>query len=272
MSLSKNDRHALIIGAMKCGTTALFQHLAQTYEDVRPTSPKDTRFFAGPVPAGNWDKGLTWYRQTFANRNGLCLEASTQCAKFPDVQGCPERIAEALPSVRLIYLYRDPLDRAVSHYFHNVWKDSMAPTRPEEIANPNGKYLQYSDYALQLGLYHAHFEAERILVLNVVDTPFTAVARRKLEAHLDLPQTTSSPPLLTQNATEDNSRFNPQFPTLATLMTTPNDRLKALRLLGLKTSTLSTMAAHCMNIAHRFSQLTSVNVDPWLERYEAMRQ
>ena len=47
-------------------------------------------------------------------------EASTSYTKRPLVPGVVERIAAFNPDARFIYLLRDPVERAVSHYWHMV--------------------------------------------------------------------------------------------------------------------------------------------------------
>lgn len=106
----------LIIGAQKSGTTSLFNYLAQ-HPDVLPSLRKEIHYFDF-----HYDRGVTWYRAHFPYthqlRNGsLTLDASPYYLVHPLV---PQRAAQLLPEVKLIALLRNPVDRALSHYQHEV--------------------------------------------------------------------------------------------------------------------------------------------------------
>ena len=66
-------------------------------------------------------RGLKWYRGNFPNRartrGKLVGEASPSYLLHP--LG-PERVREVVPDARLIALVRNPVDRALSHYNHEV--------------------------------------------------------------------------------------------------------------------------------------------------------
>jgi hypothetical protein len=87
---------------------------------------------------------------------------------YPSVPGVPERIAQVIPSVRLIYLLRDPIDRIRSHYLQHAGMGQVgAPIDKEVLSNP--VYVETSMYAMQLDRYLAHFDRDQILVLKVED-------------------------------------------------------------------------------------------------------
>lgn len=113
----------LIIGGMRCGTSSLYKWLG-AHPSVAPSLRKETRYLS----TGYW-KGEAWYRSQFPTRlrtrlhsvvrpAGLqVFEASPDYLFYP---GVPERAVRLLPQAKLIVLLRDPVDRAVSHYIHNV--------------------------------------------------------------------------------------------------------------------------------------------------------
>lgn len=106
----------LIIGAQKSGTTSLFSYLVQ-HPDVLASLRKEVHYFDF-----NYDRGVTWYRAHFPYahqlRNGtLTLDASPYYLAHPLV---PQRAARLLPDIKLIALLRNPVDRALSHYQHEV--------------------------------------------------------------------------------------------------------------------------------------------------------
>jgi hypothetical protein len=107
---------ALIIGAQRSGTTSLFNYLVQ-HPDVLPPLGKEIHYFDF-----NYQRGAKWYRGNFPYahqlRGGfLTLDASPYYLAHPLV---PRRAAELLPQVKLVALLRNPVERALSHYQHEV--------------------------------------------------------------------------------------------------------------------------------------------------------
>ena len=89
----------LIIGAMKAGTTSLYQYLG-SHPQVFMAQPKELHFFS--YRAG---EDTAWYAEHFAGAGAAIAvgEASASYTTYPDAEEVPGRIA-AIPDVRLIYL------------------------------------------------------------------------------------------------------------------------------------------------------------------------
>lgn len=108
----------LIIGAMRSGTSSLAHYLTG-HPDVFMAKPKELHFFNA---AGQYDKGLNWYRAQFqgAGERRAAGEATPTYMRDPVAI---ERIAQAMPTARLIAILRSPVDRAYSHYLMNRAKN-----------------------------------------------------------------------------------------------------------------------------------------------------
>jgi|SRR5690242_3518862 len=105
--------HFLIIGAQRCGTTSLFEYLAR-HPDVAPPSAKELHFFDS-----EYHKGDAWYRERFPSlRNGFITGEATPYYIFHP--HTPTRVRDWNSKVKLIVLLRNPVDRAYSHYHHEV--------------------------------------------------------------------------------------------------------------------------------------------------------
>ena len=121
----------IIIGAQKAGTTSLYAALA-THPKIRAASKKEVHFFDY-----NYHRGLGWYLRHFpapARRRGGAItgEASPYYLAHPHAA---RRIHAAVPGVRLIAILRDPVDRALSHYFSHRFharKHGQVPLTMEE--------------------------------------------------------------------------------------------------------------------------------------------
>jgi hypothetical protein len=103
---------AIVIGAQKAGTTALFDYLSEE-PGIAVPDVKETHFFD--------DESLDWaapdyglYHRRFPTADGrLRLEATPIYVYWPN---CLERIRAYNPDVRLILMLRDPVERAWSHW------------------------------------------------------------------------------------------------------------------------------------------------------------
>ena len=107
----------LIIGAQKAGTTALYAYLRQ-HPQITGPSWKEVSFFDR-----HYAHGEAWYRGNFPNTlraRGLVGEASPSYLFHPLAPG---RVAAMVPDAKLVALVRNPVDRAFSHYQHEVALD-----------------------------------------------------------------------------------------------------------------------------------------------------
>ncbi|MCZ6773756.1 MAG: sulfotransferase [Proteobacteria bacterium] len=114
---------ALIIGAMKCGTTSLFRILAQ-HPEIAPSREKEPEFFSDEAI---FACGMDWYLDLWEwdpARHKIALEASTGYSKTPFRPGVAKRISEVENAkFRFIYMMRNPVDRIVSHTRHGLYED-----------------------------------------------------------------------------------------------------------------------------------------------------
>lgn len=164
--------HFLIIGAMKSGTTSLFRWLGHLSEIDLPQA-KEMDFFSSEE---NWARGIDWYTSQFPQTGRLTGEASPSYTFPENAHKSAERIAATVPEARLIFLAREPLDRARSHYRHEVQKGrERRPLR--EALTLDSPYVSRSMYSAVLAPYREHFGAHRLLV-----TPFEELVNGSYDA------------------------------------------------------------------------------------------
>ena len=175
----------LIAGAMKAGTTSLFGYLQQ-HPQCSPSMKKEVNYFCR-----NFSRGMKWYRMHFPRitartQGSQCFEATPGYIFAPRV---PRRVLSELPNVRVVCLLRNPVDRAYSHYQHNVRRGREPLSFAEAIAAEPQRlegeverirevdsyqshshfhfsYLARGNYADQLAVWMRHFPADRLLVLQ----------------------------------------------------------------------------------------------------------
>jgi hypothetical protein len=161
--------NVVVIGAQKCGTTALYRQFAQHPECVVCPEVKELHFFVdeGPWPIGSWRRGVSWYEGMFPSAR-IVADVCPSYSAWPVYPGTAERAAATVPEALIVYLVRDPIDRIVSHRMH--WRDRGYDSRPFDEAvldpDPGNEYLAGSRYGTQLRRWLEHYPAERVMVLH----------------------------------------------------------------------------------------------------------
>jgi len=179
----------IIPGVQKGGTTSLFHYLEQ-HPDVATSFTKEAHFF-------NWsyEHGRSYYKAFFplkiASKGKLVGESSPDYIDNPFV---PERIAQMYPNVKLIFLFRNPAERAYSHYQMSktfgehienqpfekaldLEQERLQPIKAMMKEDPLSydlklcfyNYLEKGHYADQLRRWQQHFSKEQMLILKSED-------------------------------------------------------------------------------------------------------
>jgi hypothetical protein len=111
----------IIVGAQKSGTTSLWSYLIQ-HPHIIPSYPERVHFFDGGLnPAiDHFTLGEEWYRAHFPLKKRLGGHDKTfEWAPLYFYNPlAPSRMAEIIPNAKLIFLLRNPTERAISNYFH----------------------------------------------------------------------------------------------------------------------------------------------------------
>jgi hypothetical protein len=177
--------HIVNIGAQRSGTTSLFQYLGAHPSVVRPVV-KEIHYLTD-----RFHRGERWYRAHFprAGRSVLTYEATPYYLFHPLA---PARARQTMPAVRVVVLFRNPVDRAYSHYVHSVqrgfetlsFEDALAaePVRLEGeaerlAADPDYRSVEHrvfsyaarGQYASQLQRWFDHFPPEQVLPIRSED-------------------------------------------------------------------------------------------------------
>lgn len=192
----------VIIGAMKAGTTTLFERLGHVPGVTLPTT-KEPHFFSDD---DKWSRGVEWYQSMFEGCDGVTGEASVSYSDAANVDVVVDRMSRVLPEARILFAVRDPLARMRSHYHHEVLRTRETRPFSEAIADPATSFVTRSLYGATLAAYLKRFEPGQILVyrLEDLDNPTTGTWQRIL-GHLGL----ESAPMPTDRRNE--SAVRPQF-------------------------------------------------------------
>ena len=179
----------LIIGAMKCGTTTLQAQLA-VQDGVFMTTPKEPNFFSDDDV---FARGMDWYRGLFdaARPGDLKGEASTHYTKRPTHPLTIERMRPHLPAPRLVYMIRNPMQRAVSHYIHE-WSEGRMGANPETEFARHPEMIDDGRYGWQIAPWIDAYGAEAVMLTSLEQ--LRAAPQQELDrvaAHIGL----STPPV-----------------------------------------------------------------------------
>jgi hypothetical protein len=152
----------IVIGAMKCATTTLHAQLARQ-PGLFMSQPKEPNYFSDDeVFAREFD----WYASLFrgAAEGDIRGESSTHYTKLPTHPRTVERMARALPHVKLIYVMRHPIDRLISHYVHELTVGRITGgIGLHEVIAELPELVHYGRYAMQLRPYRDRYGPGRIL-------------------------------------------------------------------------------------------------------------
>jgi hypothetical protein len=161
----------LCVGAQKAGTTSLY-HILSQHPEIYLSERKEIRYFD---QNRNFKKGIDWYCRFFkkANKNHKAIgEITPSYLYYSEV---PQRIYEVLGGkIKLIFLFRHPVDRAFSHYTMNKREGfesrkfleviEQEPLNEIPTIKNRGRYayIKRSLYSEQLQRYLQYFDRENM--------------------------------------------------------------------------------------------------------------
>ena len=158
----------LIIGAGKCGTTSLWWYLAEHPQIFMPER-HELNFFSDP----DWRNRLDWYEAQFADADQpLRGEKSVHYTMYPYRRSVAADVHEMVPDAKLVYLVRDPIPRAISHYVQALVMGTEERPIDEafgDLDDPANEYVCAGRYASQLREFLRFFPADRIFVADQAD-------------------------------------------------------------------------------------------------------
>ncbi|MEO8396005.1 MAG: sulfotransferase domain-containing protein [Chloroflexota bacterium] len=189
----------MIFGVTKSGSTACHRYL-RFHPNILTPLIKEPNYFAFHYNQGRHN--LAWYRAHFPLEaemrkrelmNGHPTQTFEASVSYIDVPYVSERIKKLMPNIKLIALLRNPIDRAYSHYHHNIryGHDTLSSfeaalehederlqkarnefngdTVYESLAHRRLNYLRRGLYAQQLKPWFETFPREQFLFLTTED-------------------------------------------------------------------------------------------------------
>lgn len=168
----------VIGGAPKAGTTALWALLA-AHPQVWMSRTKEPRFLTrnlnNPAPGVQmiglprevtYNRGLSWYESLFAGGES-CLARGEASPQYLGAVDGPELMERHVPGLKVIFVLRQPIERAYSHYWHH-WQRGwqMPPFAAVLDDHPMLRYLLYmSRYAEHVERYRRELGTARVQLI-----------------------------------------------------------------------------------------------------------
>lgn len=152
----------LVAGVAKAGTTYLHRAL-RAHPEVFVPAVKETNFFSDPIPGRAVPQDVPSYLRRFAGA-GDARAVGEVSPRYAYSEHAAQRIAVALPDVRIVIALREPADRAWSDHLGRA--RILRERRPPAIALRAGEEtVQRGFYAAQLQRFYDRFPRENIHVL-----------------------------------------------------------------------------------------------------------
>ena len=177
----------MIIGVQKGGTGALHRFLSR-HPEIGMSSRKEVHLFDAPEFSGDWtpERIDERYRPFFEHCAGARVrgESTPIYLFFPEIA---RELKRYNPALKLIVLLRDPVERAISHYYMEknrnaehrpLWlallsepfrlhrcKDARAPGSAMRVCSYRIRGL----YSLQLRNLYRFFDADQVLIVRSED-------------------------------------------------------------------------------------------------------
>lgn len=163
----------IFCGTQRGGTTTIFHYLKQ-HPEIGMSEKKDVHYFDF-----NFNEGKKWYEKQFNNCQNNKYKAIGEAPTFYIyLKEAPKRIYELLPNVKLIFIFRNPIDRAYSHYWHEIKGgceylsfENAINKEEERLSSGNifnqqhYSYLDRGKYVIQLKRFKKYFPNEQMLIL-----------------------------------------------------------------------------------------------------------
>ena len=158
----------MILGAMRCGTTSLYDYLVQ-HPRVCPALTKELHFFTE-----HYSRGLRWYLAQFPPVGSRGLLTGEASADYIDSTLAADRILRHFPRTRFIVLLRDPVERTISHFqmYRRLGLESgeieatlLDAVDAADSGSSPGEYVQRSIYVRSLRQWFERFPRDQFLVL-----------------------------------------------------------------------------------------------------------
>jgi hypothetical protein len=145
------DRRAMpsyiILGTQRGGTTSLYEWLI-THPDIEPAYQKEVHYF-------DWEyhRGMNWYKSFFPYESPGKITGEASPYMLPYLVSAERALKDLPETTKFIALLREPVQRAVSHYFLER-RLGLEPLSFEQAIAIEGERLKGAEAVARSGEQH----------------------------------------------------------------------------------------------------------------------
>ncbi|HLT94854.1 MAG TPA: sulfotransferase domain-containing protein [Membranihabitans sp.] len=166
----------IIVGTQKAGTTALYHYLKE-HPEIGMASKKELHFFNNEITYSKPYLLYPRYEKFFDFNSGKKVYGEAT-PSYIYLESCPGRIWEYNPHIKLIFVLRNPVQRAFSHWNMEVDRGNETHSFSESIKlerernqmvpflNDKYSYVTKGFYAEQIRRYRRFFTDQQMLFIK----------------------------------------------------------------------------------------------------------
>ncbi|MFM2308883.1 MAG: hypothetical protein RLY87_1004 [Chloroflexota bacterium] len=157
-------QHFFIGGAQRSGTTYAY-HLCADHPEIEMALPvrPEPKFYLNPKL---YSQGYAYYRSTYFGKKPGARLYGEKSTSYIEVASAAKAMAEQIPDAKIVFVLRNPIERAISNYrfslFHGVENVSMEEAfrrEAERVEQFDHQKYSVSPYAyLRRGRYIEYIE------------------------------------------------------------------------------------------------------------------
>ncbi len=170
--------HFFIAGAQRSGTSYLYHILAghMEIEMAKPLRPEPKFFHIDAL----FERGLEYYQKHFFEGKAGAWLRGEKSTSYMESEEAAKRIVSCFPKAKILFLLRDPIERAISNYWFSVNNGLETMPMSEAFLHEEERWLDYdhertsvSPYAYlrrgryidYISMYERYFPAGSIKVM-----------------------------------------------------------------------------------------------------------
>lgn len=166
----------VIVGAQRSGTTYLSKIIDEHPEIclAKPIKPEPKFFLREEYELGK----EFYFKKYFSQKNNSIKSFVEKSTSYYEFEIVPKRIKNLFPNAKIIFLLRNPVQRALSNYFFSknngletrsleevFLLEKKAPKYNSEISTNPFNYLQRGEYAKYIEIYYKYFDTKDVKIL-----------------------------------------------------------------------------------------------------------
>lgn len=169
-----------VVGAQKAGTTTL-HHLLSGHPEIYLPEQKETKFFARE---SDWDKGQDYYESQYfsaVSDQKAVGEIDPDYMYYEAAIGRMQQVYGSLDNLKFIFVLRNPIERAFSHYlmtsrrghevlsFEKAISQESVRVKDDYLSRQHFSYVDRGFYFRQISRFLEHVSPDKVLILFTED-------------------------------------------------------------------------------------------------------